>query len=284
MNEKMKTIISASRRTDVPAFYYEWLQEVLKDEVVLVANQYSDKKLIVELSPDKIHSIVLWSKDYRKVAQEPGYLDNYNSYFQYTITNYSKFMEPYTPDYVQTLKTLEIMLKRYKPEQFNIRFDPIIISNMGEKEPTPEKPGLARLKAFETLCRDLKSLGMDKSRITTSYISLYGHVAKKIEASGLDIVNLTEEQQCKFVERMVEIADKYAFTLYSCSNPILEGVEAVKKSHCIDGELLVKLFGGRVSKSTSTGQREACGCSKSVDIGGYGQKCGFACRYCYATK
>ena len=75
------------------------------------------------------------------------------------------------------------MLKKYRPEQFNIRFDPIIISTKGEINPTPKKPGLARLIAFENLCKDLKAIGMDNCRLTTSYISMYGKVERNIKRS-----------------------------------------------------------------------------------------------------
>ena len=245
---------------------------------------YPENKTEIDLSPERVHSIVLWSKDFSNVLKNPGHLEEYNLYFQYTITNYSKFLEPHTPEYEDTLRVLDGLLKRYKPEQFNIRFDPIIISTKGEKEPTPEKPGKARLKAFEKLCKDLNVLGMNDCRITTSYISMYGHVGESIKKSGLDIIDLNEDLQCKFLERMVEIADKYNMTIYICSNPILEKVDKVKKSACIDGDLLTSLFGGKVSKSKDTGQRTSCGCSKSKDIGNYNQKCAFQCVYCYARK
>ena len=278
----MKNIISASRRTDIPAFYYDWLQEALMKKYVTIPNPMYNSLNLVDLSPDKIHSIVLWSKNFENVLNNPGYLENYNLYFQYTITNYSKFLEPNVPEYNKTLKTLDGLLKKYKPEQFNIRFDPIIISNKGEINPTPHKPGLARLQAFKQLCKDLKSLGMDNCRVTTSYLSLYGTVKKNIEKSGLDIIHLNEEYQRAFMKKMVEIAKKYDRDIYTCSNPVFDGIEGIKKGHCIDGELLSDLF-GKCTKAKDRGQREACGCVRSTDIGMYvGQPCKHSCKYCYS--
>lgn len=281
MKEKMKTIISVSRRTDIPAFYYKWLQEALHNEMVSVANpMFPSNKNIVKLNPEIIHSIVLWSKNFKNVLDNPGLLDNYNLFFQYTITNFSKFLEPYVPDYDNTLKTLDGLLKKYKPEQFNIRFDPIIISTKGERNPTPNNPEQARLNAFEQLCKDLKSLGMDNCRVTTSYLSLYGHVGNNIEKSGLDITPLDMYGQIEFMKKMVEIGDKYNRTLYTCSCPILEKVPGTKKSSCIDGKLLESVFGGKCTSAKDSGQRDECGCSNSTDIGGY-LPCGHKCKYCY---
>jgi len=278
----MKKIISASRRTDLPRFYYNWLQEVLKcGEVELRNPIFKGKTYKVDVTPLHVHSLVLWSKDFRNVLNEPGYLENYNLYFQYTINNYSPFLEPNVPQYQDSLRILEGLLRKYRPQQFNIRFDPIIISTRGELNPNPAKPGKARLAAFELLCRDLALLGMQNCRVTTSYISIYRHVAQNFSNKGLDIVTLNEDKQIKFLQRMVEIAKKYDLTIYACANPVLEKVEGVEKGHCIDAYLLEDLFGGKLSKAKATGQRLSCGCHKSSDIGSYEQPCQHDCLYCY---
>lgn len=285
--EKIKTVISASRRTDIPAFYYKWLQDTLtKGSVELPNPLFPSKTYVVDLRAESVHSIVLWSKNFKNVLKEPMYLENYNLYFQYTINNYSKVLEPNVPEYKDTLHILDGLLNKYEPKQFNIRFDPIIISLKGEMNPTPDKPGKARLIAFEQLCKDIKALGMDKCKVTTSYLSLYGHVKSIIKKSDFGIIHLNEKQQILFFERMVEIAERYGIALYSCASPILEQVKGIKVGHCIDGELLEQLFGGRVKKSKDNGQRQSCGCTYSRDIGVYargtnGMKCLHGCKYCY---
>jgi hypothetical protein len=286
-DKKTKLIISASRRTDIPAFYYDWLQASLAAGHAVVPNpRFPDRKYVVDLNPSNIHSIVLWSKDFGKVLKDHGRLVDYNLYFQYTINNYSKFLEPNVPEYGQSLDILKGLLLKYKPEQFNIRFDPVIISSLGETTPTPESPETARLLAFERLCRDLKALGMDNCRITTSYIALYPHVRKRLDKCGLDMMQLDESKLISFFSSMAETAQKFGYTLYSCASPVLQQAAGIKRGHCIDGELLEKLFGGRVSKSKDSGQRAACGCTGSRDIGIYskdanGMKCMHGCKYCY---
>jgi len=88
----------------------------------------------------------------------------------------------------------------------------------------------------------------------------------------------------KFASRLVEIADKYGITIYSCANPLIESVLGIQKSHCIDGALLEKLFKKPVTHAKDTGQREACGCTKSVDIASYSQICKHRCLYCYSNS
>lgn len=282
----MKTIISASRRTDIPAFYYEWLQECLKNRSVTLANPlYPEKKYTVDLSPDNVHSIVLWSKNFINVLKDPKLLKDYNLYFQYTITGYSRVLEPNVPPYEKSIEILKGLLdKGYKPEQFNIRFDPILLSTKGEVKPNYEKPGLARLEMFERLCSDLKSLGMDNCRLTTSYISMYGHTEKNLNKAGIDYISLSEDAQIKFMKKMSEIAQKYNRDIYTCANDrfVKAGIPNIKKGHCIDGDVLEGLF-GKCTKSKDPAQRAECGCIKSRDIGQYTQPCKHACRYCYAN-
>lgn len=288
----MKTIISASRRTDIPSFYYDWLQESLKNEKVSINNpMYPEKNYTVDLTPEEISAIVLWSKNFKNVLNNPGYLENYNLYFQYTITGYSKILEPNVPTYEESLKTLEGLLTKYNPKQFNIRFDPIIISTEGEIYPTPNNPMQARLNMFEKLCKDLKILGMDDCRITTSFLSIYGDTIKNLESNGivfLERLNLLERNRRDFAKKMNEIALKYNREIYTCAdNGLLEiaktySLNQFKQGHCIDGEILNELFPEKFTKSKDPSQRLACGCIKSRDIGGY-FPCKHNCAYCYAN-
>ncbi|WP_203227611.1 DUF1848 family protein [Calorimonas adulescens] len=77
----MLEIISCSRRTDIPAFYYDWLQECLKNKYVMVKNPYNKSTYMVDLSPERVHSICLWSKSFANVLKNPGYLSLYNLFF-----------------------------------------------------------------------------------------------------------------------------------------------------------------------------------------------------------
>lgn len=278
-----KQIISCSRRTDIPAFYYNWLQDSLRNKIVKVPNvMFPENIYTYDLSPDNIRCIFLWSKNFDNVIKNPGYLDDYNLIFNYTINGYNRILEPNVPEYSQSIKTLEKMLKKYKAEQIRPRFDPIILSVKGEYNPTINKIGQARLIQFERMCKDLNSLGIDN--ITYSFIDLYGHVIKKLNNIQFKHMELSDDLKIRFSERIVEIADKYKIKLYSCATPILESVNGVNKSHCIDGDLVELLFpdADKVSKAKDPGQKKriGCGCTKSIDIGGY-LPCKHNCVYCY---
>lgn len=282
----MKNIISCSRRTDIPAFYYGWLQECLKNKYVDVPNpMYPENFSHVDLSPENIHSIVLWSKNFENFAKDPGLLKDYNLYFQYTITGYSKKFEPHSPSIAESMNTICKMLDLgYKPEQFNIRIDPLIITKEGEIAPNPNKPFNARVEIFDLILKQLDKIGMNNCRVTTSYISMYGHVKKRMEKT--DMRNLEDYEEEELISRIANVASKHNRNIYMCSNDrfTLMDIPNIKKGHCIDGPLLDSLFNEKSSKAKNNGQRTECGCSKSIDIGNYTQKCYHNCVYCYATK
>lgn len=278
----MLDIISCSRRTDVPAFYYPWLQECLKNQYVMVQNPYNRRSYMVDLTPEKVHSICLWSKSFYNVLNNPGYLLLYNLYFQFTITGYNKFLEPNVIDTQDAIRQMEQLAQRYSPEQINWRFDPVILSVKGEKNPTADGLEKARVKVFESLCQDISSFGVH--RCTISFLYLYDKIKRRFNAAKFSYMIPSEEQQIEIVKEMVEIADKYSVTLYSCASPLIDGVSGVKKGHCIDGAYLEHLFYRKASHAKDTGQRKECGCTKSKDIGAYyGQPCKHGCRYCYAV-
>lgn len=277
----MLEIISCSRRTDIPAFYYEWLQECLEKKSVTVKNPYNQADYFVDLSPEKVHSICLWSKSFANVLENPAYLTNYHLYFQFTITGFSKLLETNVVDTREAIHQMEELAERYSPRQINWRFDPIILSGEGEKSTTNDDLIRVRLKVFEELCNDISSFGVQ--RCTISFLYLYKKVAQRLKTAKINYFIPSEHQQIEIVNQMVEIADKYKVTIYTCSSPIIERVSGVKKSRCIDGDYLEQLFGKRASQAKDGGQRAECGCTRSRDIGSYRtQSCRHGCRYCYA--
>lgn len=278
----MKNVISASRRTDIPAFYWDWFLAQLKQGYVDVPNpMYPEKVYRVDLNPENIHSIVLWSKNMENVLKNPGNLDSYNLYFQYTITGYNKLLEPNVPCYERSMETLSQMVKKYKPEQFNIRFDPIVISANGEQYPMSD-PKEARLAMFNRLCKDLHDMGLDNCRLTTSMMAVYPHVEHRLEIHPANIHFMTAQEEVEFMREMSKVAENWNRDIYTCANDrfVAAGIERIKKGHCVDADVLTTLF-GKTSKAKDRSQREECGCAKSRDIGLYTQKCAHNCAYCY---
>ncbi len=126
---------------------------------------------------------------------------------------------------------------------------------------------------------------MRDCRLATSYLALYPHVKRRLAAlPGLGLVPLGGDLLTLFFARLAEIAAGHGLTLYSCASPLLAAVPGLAAGRCIDGALLAALAGEKASLARDAGQRAACGCTKSIDIGGYDRKCEFGCEYCYGRR
>ncbi len=73
-------IISASRRTDIPALFSDWLFKRMEEGYVLVRNPMNFHQVSrISLSPDVVDCIVFWSKNPRPMLHGLGNLEKYIS-------------------------------------------------------------------------------------------------------------------------------------------------------------------------------------------------------------
>jgi len=87
-------IISASRRTDIPAFYADWLVNRINAGYCLVKNPYNPSQIRrVSLLPEDVDGIVLWTKNAAPLLPKISALSEFAYYFQYTITPYFSDVE-----------------------------------------------------------------------------------------------------------------------------------------------------------------------------------------------
>ena len=91
-------IISASRRTDIPAFYSQWFFNRIKEGYVLVPNPYHPKMISrISLSPAVVDCFVFWTKNPAPMLNQLDKLQDYNYYFQFTLNPYGEKLENRLP-------------------------------------------------------------------------------------------------------------------------------------------------------------------------------------------
>ena len=106
-------IISASRRTDIPAFYSEWFVNRLKQQYLYVRNPFNANQISkINLSPDVIDCIVFWTKDPTKIIDKLNLINElgYKYYFQFTITSYDNTLERNVPPKEYIINTFQSLL------------------------------------------------------------------------------------------------------------------------------------------------------------------------------
>ena len=108
-------IISASRRTDIPALYPEWFMNRLLAEEVLVPNPYNRKKVSrIRLTPEVVDCFVFWTKNPEPMLPYLKMIDrlDYQYYFQMTVTDYEKDIEPHLPSTEESIATFILLSQR----------------------------------------------------------------------------------------------------------------------------------------------------------------------------
>jgi hypothetical protein len=266
-------IISASRRTDIPAFYMPWLMNRLDAGIVHYPNPFSGQVHSVSLRPEDVHSFVFWSKHYGPLLP---YLDElgqhgYRFYFHYTMTGAPRLLEPHVPSWQHNVRIAHKLAARTSPRHVQWRFDPILF--------TDELTAEHYLTRFRQLAHALDGA---TTRCYFSFAAFYGKVERRIHQHGIRAYDPPLAEKQALVNGMVNIATDYGITLYACCQDALVD-EHVQKAHCVDGNLLAELFPDRPLVTLSRPTRDQCGCFASRDIGMY-DSCAFGCVYCYANS
>lgn len=278
----MKKVISASRRTDLVAFFPKWFASVLKNEEARVLGP-SGHTYIVHLGPDVVHTVVLWSKNFANVIENRSglqdLLQKYDQiYIHLTITGLGDtFIEPGVPPYQTSLSQIENLLEIVgKPERITIRFDPIVYWKEGDRINT-------NLHVFENIAPSLQKNGIKDVRI--SFAQWYRKAVRRAVKHGFHYVDPSKEQKLEDARSLVEVAQEWGINLHSCSQDFLTEIPEILSSSCIDGLILQRLHPDRDAVSTMKDrtQRAECRCTESIDIGSYTQFCPHCCIYCYAN-
>ena len=268
----MPTIISASRRTDIPAFYMPWFMNRLRAGTVAYPNPFGGQIHTLSLRPEDVHSIVFWSKFYGPFLRHVDEIlsRGYVFYAHYTITGAPPRLEPKVPRWEQAVRVFRDLAVRTSPRHVQWRFDPILI--------TDDLDAAYYADRFREIAAALDGA---TTRCYFSFVSYYAKAARRLERAGIRYVDPPLEARRALVETLVAIAAEHGITLYACCQADLLD-EHVRQAHCVDADLLAELFPDRPLSGTVQPTRVGCGCFASRDVGMY-DTCPFGCLYCYAN-
>ena len=264
-------IISASRRTDIPAHYSDWFLERVREGFVLVPNPRNAKQVRrVSLRPEDVDGIVFWTKNPLPMLPRLNELSDYAYYFQVTVTPYAPDVEPGIPDKEQViLPALTRLSEAIGPNRVIWRYDPILLSATYTKE--------FHCQAFGSMARRLAGR---VARCTISFLDMYKNTARNARSMG--IAPIGEADMLEMAERIAAIAKAHGIPVDACAEPLDFSRFGIGRARCVDPAIFVAASGRPVAFKRQKGQRPGCGCADSVDIGVY-NACPSGCGYCYAN-
>lgn len=316
---QMPVIVSASRSTDIPAFYSDWFFHRLKVGYSAWTNPFNGKKSYV--SYEKTKFIVFWSKNPRPLLNHLDELKEkgIGCYIQYTLNDYeNEKLEKGVRLLTERIETFKLLVDKLGKGSVVWRFDPLI---------------LTQTIGVDDLLRKIEYIGdslfgyTEKLVFSFADIASYRKVKTNLEKNYIPYIEWDEPTMLMFASKLSELNKKWNYELATCGEKIDISQFGIKHNHCVDDRLIVR-FGYKSEKlmeflgvekykkqpiqqeifaaeaslinqekpilldngeyvnitkdNKDKGQREFCGCMKSKDIGEY-NTCPHLCEYCYAN-
>lgn len=264
-------IISASRRTDIPAFYSKWLEHRLEEGFLYVRNPVIRSQVgKIDLDPSLIDCIVFWTKNPIPMLRRLDAFSDYPYYFQFSLTGYGHDIESDLPDkntdLIPAFKQLADMIG---PERVIWRYDPILFSDKYSAD--------YHLHAIDEISRALEGC---TEKCVISFVDVYGKNQDAISKLGLH--EMTDRDLTDFAKRIVDIASPRGIAVATCAEAIDLEEAGIEHNCCIDPKLIGRIAHGEMKVGKDRSQRPECGCAASIDIGTY-NTCANGCVYCYAN-
>lgn len=261
-------ILSIDFRTDIPAFYSEWLLNRFREGYVMFRNPTAPSTVHkVILDKDHIEGIMWCSKNYAPILPKLSEItDKFPSVFHYTINGYGDAIEPNVPFYKDAEECFKELSGRYGKDKVIWRFDPIFFNNLEEM--------MMREVMFGVICEDLKDY---TERVVINFLTPYEKVKKHIP----EFVEIKYDDKLHMVQQCLKIANFNGLKLQTCGNGLqFKDLEGVEVTGCLDIHALNLL--GIYPKETKKAAPWGCLCYPNTSIGSY-NTCMHKCKYCYAS-
>jgi hypothetical protein len=292
-------IVSASRSTDIPAFYGDWFMARLAAGYVRWKSPFGGNPLYVSF--DKTRVFVFWSKNPAPFFSHLAKLDRmgYGYYFLFTLNDYDvERLEPGVPPVSERIETFIRLSRRIRKGRVVWRYDPLVLSD--------------RI-TVQDLLEKIKSTGdciaPYTERLVFSFVDIekYTKVRRNLQAGGINGAReFTRDEVDEFCAGLAALNRRWGLSITVCAEGRDLSRFGIGRGQCISYDLMVKEFGNdrklmnflqpdgqQILGGTAAaadplrwlkdpGQRSTCRCIVSKDIGQY-STCMHLCTYCYAN-
>lgn len=315
-------IVSASRSTDIPAFYADWFFERLKRGYSVWTNPFNGVPSYISYQNTRF--IVFWSKNPRPLMGHLDYLKEkgIECYIQYTLNDYEKEgLEKGVPPLKQRIESFKMLVDKLGKGRVIWRFDPMILTDK---------------ISVEDLLNKVKNIGDQLKGYTEKLVFSYADIASyrkvkaNLEQNGINYTEWNETQMNEFASHLSQMNRErgWSYTLATCGEKIDIEQYGIEHNRCVDDGLIIRFgykdkalmdflkveiqnvqpqplslfddmdelsaipegaimindttYAIKKKNNKDTGQRQFCGCIVSKDIGQY-NTCPHLCEYCYAN-
>ncbi len=291
-------IISASRSTDIPAFYADWLMNRLRAGYAKWTNPFNQQPQYVSFERARV--LVFWSKSPAPLVPYLAEIDRRGLayYFQFSLNDYEREkLEPAVPPLAKRIETFRNLAERVGRERVIWRFDPLILAN-----------DLTVRGLLDRIERIGNQLAACAERLVFSFADVdpYRKVRSNLARTGVRFREFAPDEVAQMAEGIASLCKGWDIRAFTCAERADLEKHGIGRNKCVDDDLILKITsndpdlrrllgrpdavqGSLLSVPSSPiksikdkGQREECGCAISKDIGQY-NTCPHLCVYCYAN-
>lgn len=300
-------VLSASRRTDIPAFYADWFMARLARGYCAWKNPFSGRQSFISF--ERVKFVVFWSKKPKPLLKHLPELRRRGIGCQvhFTLNDYAvEDLEPRVASWQDRVDTFRRLADMLGAEAVLWRNDPLVL--------TPSLTPELLLDRWTRMAEALQG-ATDACILSFADIASYRKVRTNLRDARIETIEWTEDAMRAFGQEVAERnrALRHPLTLSTCAETVDLSAYGIKHGRCVDTDRMVRVMrqqlpehfdefvaalGGRVEHPEPSatdaapriilkpkkdpGQRPACGCHASKDIGLY-DTCPHLCRYCYAN-
>ncbi len=235
-------IISASRSTDIPAFFSEWFLNVLKRGYTKRINPFNQKPYFISFENTRF--IVFWTKNPKPLIKHldeintliKGKEDDYQFYFQFTLNDYEKEgFEPNVPPLKERIETFKKLSEKIGKEKVIWRFDPLILTDKLNVD--------ALLDKIERIGDEIHDY-TEKLVFSFADIGIYRKVRNNMAKAGVNYSEFNNAKMLEFGEKLSALNKKWNLKLTTCCETVDLTQFGIEKNKCIDDELIEKISHG----------------------------------------
>lgn len=273
-----RPFVSASRRTDIPAWYATWFLNRVKAGFCMTRNPFRPSQTFrISLAPQDVRAIFFWTRWPVPLVKGLDLLDSmgHRYLFHFTLTGLGPPLEPFGPSLEERINAFARLADRIGPDRVWWRYDPIIMGQRLDAD--------FHLANFDRLSKALEN---STRRVTMSMVDWYRKTERRLspletKTGPLHRLDGNEPQVLDLVRNLGLMARSRGMTPVSCCEPDFAQA-GIPPGACIDAQAVNTIFALNIASETDPGQRPHCSCAPSFDIGAP-HTCIAGCAYCYST-
>ena len=222
-------IVSASYRTDIPAFYGRWFLRRLDAGYCRTRNPYNRRVSTVSLRPAEVDGFVFWTKNLGPFLEPLSTIRarGYPFVVQYTITGYPRELEQAVIPWERSCDQAAETAARFGPRVVVWRYDPILTTSL-----TPESFHLDR---FAMIAERLAGV---VDEVVVSWTQMYRKTIANLDKTTLDWTDPPDSGKRDLVTRLAAEAARHRITLTVCSQAAYASAPGARPAQCVDAKRL----------------------------------------------